>query len=170
LTDEDNSVLEYRMMSLPRNVQKSSKILVDYGLMTISNHQEHLHLSTFKNLANGLSNVHSQNFMRYPIADVKYVFKEVDADLENLATYLKLMESAGKEVIFEDTRKWSNTIDSTISTCFEVDQYLSNKTEFIEQRKDKLVLKNQAINDFLSKSVMNDVRFINNKIKENEKS
>jgi hypothetical protein len=169
LTDEDNSVLEYRMMSLPRNVQKSSKILVDYGLMTISNHQEHLHLSTFKNLANGLSNVHSQNFMRYPIADVKYVFKEVDADLENLATYLKLMESAGKEVIFEDTRKWSNTIDSTISTCFEVDQYLSNKTEFIEQRKDKLVLKNQAINDFLSKSVMNDVKFINNKIKENEK-
>jgi hypothetical protein len=169
LTDEDNSVLEYRMMSLPRNVQKSSKILVDYGLMTISNHQEHLHLSTFKNLANGLSNVHSQNFMRYPIADVKYVFKEVDADLENLATYLKLMESAGKEVIFEDTRKWSNTIDSTISTCFEVDQYLSNKAEFIEQRKDKLVLKNQAINDFLSKSVMNDVKFINNKIKENEK-
>jgi hypothetical protein len=79
------------------------------------------------------------------------------------------MESAGKEVIFEDTRKWSNSIDSTISTCFEVDQYLSNKAEFIEQRKDKLVLKNQAINDFLSKSVMNDVKFINDKIKANEK-
>lgn len=141
---------ELRPYSIPKNLDRSAKMLLNHGLITFSTNADKLNQKTFEDLSSGKIHTDAKLFMRLPIIDSSYIFNQANDKVEKFNQEIEDSLEKGLIVEYPNTRIETKKHDKTMSTYFETMSYLNDPSEFTNYRNElnhaKLMLTHSYIN------------------------
>jgi hypothetical protein len=150
MNSNDENEYCLRPYSIPKKTNLAAKWLINYGFITFSTIDDKLNQKTFENLAKGNVVNEAKLFMRLPIIDSSYIFKQANNEIELLNDEINQAINNDYLIEYEDTRIWSKSYPETISTYFEIMKYLYEPEEFKQTRELLENEKIRSINSFIN--------------------
>lgn len=146
----DSSINEIilRPYSIPKNLDRAAKLLINHGFITFSRIEEPLNQLTFENLANRKTVNHAKLFMRLPIIDAKIIYDFADVEIIKLQRIIHQHLKDKEDLIFEDTREFAET-DKNFFSYYETMSYFENPIEFNQKQAYLLTERKELFEKFL---------------------